>query len=104
MDENVFYGLMFIIIALILTYLPFSPCCPWDCDKKNPCSTNEDEDEVENEDENEDENNSNNELENNNLLIPPKYKELINYTSIKQLPPPFIPRLQFKTHPPPYHI
>lgn len=95
MDEKGFYALMFIVIALFLAYLPFCPCCPWDCNKKNPCS-NDDETDNNNETENENENNE----QYNNLLIPPKYNELINYASSKP-PPPF---MTFKPHPPPYNL
>ena len=44
MDEKGFYALMFIVIALFLAYLPFCPCCPWDCNKKNPCSNDDETD------------------------------------------------------------
>ena len=100
MDETVFYILMFIIIALFLTYLPFSPCCPWDCNKKNPCSNDDDNDD--NNANNANNYNNNEEQNINNLLIPPKYNELINYMPSKPAPPP--PFMPFKTHPPPYNL
>jgi len=99
MDEIAFYGIIFILIVLTISYLPFCPCCPWDCNKKNPCSENNDDDNcIENQ---EDIQRLILKNKNNNIIhIPPKYSELINYISSQNKPPSYS---IFKPHPPPYN-
>ena len=102
MDEIAFYGIIFILIALTISYLPFCPFCPWDCNKKSPCSENDDD-----EDENDNSNENQEDIQrlilnndNNIIHIPPKYNELINYISSQNKLPSYT---IFKLHPPPYN-